>query len=96
MKLDSITISKEVVKTLGLNEAILLETIKNILTVSNTKEINTQQILHETTFWNLEELEEYLMMNKKWYFDYKNEKRIFDFGAKFLNLFNKDKLIVKR
>ena len=60
MKLDSITISKEVVKTLGLNEAILLETIKNILTVSNTKEINTQQILHETTFWNLEELEEYL------------------------------------
>ena len=50
MKLDSITISKEVVKTLGLNEAILLETIKNILTVSNTKEINTQQILHETTF----------------------------------------------
>ena len=53
MKLDSITISKEVVKTLGLNEAILLETIKNILTVSNTKEINTQQILHETSFCKL-------------------------------------------
>jgi N-acetyl sugar amidotransferase len=42
------------------------------------------------------ELESYLTMPKKWYFDYKNEKRFFDFGAKILNLIYKDKAIIKR
>jgi N-acetyl sugar amidotransferase len=45
---------------------------------------------------SLQKLEAYLTMDKKWYFDYKNEKRIFDLGAKILNLLNKDKLIIKR
>ena len=45
---------------------------------------------------SVEELKSYLTMPKKWYFDYKNEKRIFDFGAKVLNLIYKDKAIIKR
>jgi N-acetyl sugar amidotransferase len=43
-----------------------------------------------------EELESYLSIPKKWYFDYRNEKHIFDFGAKILNFINKDKLTIKR
>ena len=42
------------------------------------------------------ELETYLLMSKKWYFNYKNEKKIFDIGAKVLNIMNKDKAIIKR
>ena len=45
---------------------------------------------------SLDELTSYLTMPKKWYFDYKNEKKVFDFGAKILNLINKDKAIIKR
>jgi hypothetical protein len=43
-----------------------------------------------------EELESYLTMPKKWYFDYNNEKRFFDLGAKVLNFIYKDKAIIKR
>ena len=43
-----------------------------------------------------EELNYYFEMPKKWYFDYKNEKRIFDLGAKVINVLNKDKAIIKR
>ena len=45
---------------------------------------------------SVEELESYLTMPKKWYFDYKNEKKIFDFGARVLNWISKDKAIIKR
>ncbi|MDC6451763.1 LPS biosynthesis protein, partial [Alphaproteobacteria bacterium] len=45
---------------------------------------------------SLEELNSYLVMTKKWYFNYKNEKKIFDFGAKVLNMMNRDKAIIKR
>ena len=36
---------------------------------------------------SVDELMQYHSMEKKWWFDYKNEKRIFDFGAKILQFF---------
>lgn len=36
---------------------------------------------------SVDELMKYHSMEKKWWFDYKNEKRIFDFGAKILQFF---------
>ena len=45
---------------------------------------------------SIETLESYHSMPKKWFSDYKNSKWIFDLGAKFLNLLNKDKAGIKR
>ena len=36
---------------------------------------------------SVDELMQYHSMEKKWWFDYKNEKKIFDFGAKILQFF---------
>ncbi|NQV76699.1 MAG: N-acetyl sugar amidotransferase [Bacteroidetes bacterium] len=45
---------------------------------------------------NREALKSYHTMPKKWFTDYKNSKWIFDVGAKFLNILNKDKAAIKR
>ena len=45
---------------------------------------------------SVETLTSYHTMQKKWFFDYKNSKWIFDLGAKFLNILNKDKAAIKR
>lgn len=45
---------------------------------------------------SVEQLNDLHSLPKKWYFDYKNEKKIFDFGAKIMNFLNKDKASVKR
>ena len=36
---------------------------------------------------DVEELMHYHKMDKKWWFDYKNEKKVFDLGAKVLQFF---------
>ena len=36
----------------------------------------------------LEELDEFHKMPKKYYYDYRNQKKIFDLGSKILNLFS--------
>lgn len=45
---------------------------------------------------NVDELQSYLKMPKKWYYDYRNEKIIFDLGARVLNFLNRDKALIKR
>jgi len=44
----------------------------------------------------VEELNGYLNMPKKWYFDYKNSLWMFELGARVFNFLNKDKAIIKR
>ena len=48
----SIKISKEIAKTLGLNQAVLLEIIRSIILVRKINEVSLKDILSETPFWN--------------------------------------------
>ena len=48
----SIKISKEIAKTLGLNQAVLLEIIQSIILVRKINEVSLKDILSETPFWN--------------------------------------------
>tara|TARA_Y100000590_G_scaffold57290_3_gene60206 strand:- start:21766 stop:22857 length:1092 start_codon:yes stop_codon:yes gene_type:complete len=43
--------SKEAAKTLGVSEAVMLETIKNSLKTNNKESIDLAYLLKETTFW---------------------------------------------
>ena len=44
--------SKDVAKTLGLSEAVVLETIKKVVNSQKNQFIEVSCILNETTFWN--------------------------------------------
>ena len=63
---DFIEFSKEVAKTLGLSEAILLQTIKNLIFIKSQtdKDENTgirlEKILRETIFWEEEDVRSFL------------------------------------
>ena len=48
----SIKISKEIAKTLGLNQAVLLEIIKSIIVLRRVNEVSLKDILSEMPFWN--------------------------------------------
>lgn len=68
----------------------------------NNKPYNEKYEIHETQYIankldvELSEFLQYMEIPKKWYFNYKNEKKIFDIGARILNMINTDKAIVKR
>lgn len=47
----SIKISKEIAKTLGLNQAVLLEIIQSIILLRKINEVSLKDILSETPFW---------------------------------------------
>jgi len=89
VQLSSLIVTGQMTRDEALNELL------NLPYTSAYEKSESEYIANKLEI-SLSELESYLMMTKKWYFDYKNEKYIFDFGAKVLNFINKDKLIIKR
>ena len=51
-----LSFSKDAAKTLGLSEAVMLETIKKVINSLNNEFIDVGLILEETIFWNENEV----------------------------------------
>ena len=58
---DFLSFSKDAAKTLGLSEAVLLETIKKITDSQNLDVLNLEVIVNETIFWEEEKVKSLLV-----------------------------------
>ena len=52
MNKDRFTISKEVAKTIGLDQAVVLEILNNLLSESQTNKFSLEHVEAETSFWD--------------------------------------------
>lgn len=97
---DFLSFSKDAAKTLGLSEAVLLETIKKITDSQNLDVLNLEVIVNETIFWEEEKVKSLLVsLDLKGLIIFNKESQkisLVSFGNRAVDLVNRNSMFSER